>query len=200
MAEIRDLIKRLDHIENLKEDVAGDAAEVGAKAIGKHLPGVGLVFGGADAAYRVYNGDYLGAGISLLSGIVSLEPGLGTAASIALDAANIARDHLAVAENTPNIVADPEAAKEVASAPTPPSDKDIATIVGDNLSPEAISKLAAAAEQYALPAAAIVALLYGGKVLYDYLTAKTKEKISPKTSIREMMEIVRAEQIIREML
>lgn len=199
MSDIRNLIDKLDFIEyNINEDIAGDAAELGAKTVGKHLPGVGLAFGGADAAYRAYNGDYLGAGIALLSGLVSTVPGYGTLGSLALDAANITRDHLTVADNTPNVVDNPNAANSVAAQPDPPSAKDIAAIVGDKLSPEAISKLAEAAGQYALPAAAIVALLYGGKVLYDYITTKTKQKIAPKTSIAEMMEIVRAEYKLRE--
>ena len=104
----------------------------------------------------------------------------------------------AVAQQTPNVVADPEAANSIASQTTPPTEQEISAVVGDKLSPDAISKLASAAEQYALPAAAIVALLYGGKTLYDYITAKTKQKVSPKHSIAEMMEIVRTERSLRE--
>ena len=104
----------------------------------------------------------------------------------------------AVAQQTPNVVADTEAANSIASQTTPPTEQEISAVVGDKLSPDAISKLVSAAEQYALPAAAIVALLYGGKTLYDYITAKTKQKVSPKHSIAEMMEIVRTERSLRE--
>ena len=78
--------------------LAKDAAKTGllkgaGKIAGKLMPGVGLAFGAKDAYDRYKQGDYLGAGLSGLSGVASLVPGIGTAASIGLDAANLARDY-----------------------------------------------------------------------------------------------------------
>jgi hypothetical protein len=61
-------------------------------ALGKVLPGLGLAFGLYDAFTRAKEGDLTGAGIALTAGVVGLAPGLGTGASIALMATNIARD------------------------------------------------------------------------------------------------------------
>lgn len=103
-----------------------------------------------------------------------------------------------VASQTPNVVANTEAATELSQQHTPLTADDISAVVGNNLSPEAISKLAAEAAKYALPAIAVVSLLYGGKVLYDYLTSAAKEKTTTKHSLAEMIETVRAERMIRE--
>jgi len=71
-------------------------AKVGAKAVGKSLlkkiPGVGLVAGGVFAAQRAMAGDWTGAGLELASGAAGTIPGVGTAASVGLDAALAARD------------------------------------------------------------------------------------------------------------
>ena len=61
-------------------------------AIGKVVPGLGLAFGLYDAFQRASKGDLVGAGVALGGGVVGLAPGLGTGASVALMAANIARD------------------------------------------------------------------------------------------------------------
>lgn len=75
---------------------AKGAAKVGAKALGKSLlkkiPGVGLLAGGVFAAQRALSGDWAGAGLELASGAASTIPGVGTAASVGLDAALAARD------------------------------------------------------------------------------------------------------------
>ena len=72
----------------------GKAALGGAgKAVAKALPGVGLALGAKDAYDRFQKGDYTGAGIAGLSGVTSLIPGIGTAATLGLDAANLARDY-----------------------------------------------------------------------------------------------------------
>jgi len=71
----------------------GAAVQAGAKMLGKHIPGINLAFAGKDAYDRFKSGDYTGAGISALSGAAGLVPGIGTAASLGLDAANIARDY-----------------------------------------------------------------------------------------------------------
>ena len=70
----------------------GAAKGVG-KMLGKAIPGVGLAFGAADAYNRAKKGDWLGAGMAGASGLASLVPGIGTAASLGLDAANLARDY-----------------------------------------------------------------------------------------------------------
>jgi hypothetical protein len=75
---------------------AKGVAKVGAKAVGKSLlkkiPGVSILAGGAFAAQRAMQGDFLGAGGELLSGVAGSIPGIGTAASVGIDAALAARD------------------------------------------------------------------------------------------------------------
>lgn len=75
---------------------AKGVGKVGAKAVGKSLlkkiPGVGLVAGGVFAAQRAMAGDWTGAGLELASGAAGTIPGVGTAASVGLDAALAARD------------------------------------------------------------------------------------------------------------
>jgi hypothetical protein len=79
------------------EKVAGKGvAKVGAKAVGKSLlkkiPGVSILAGGAFATQRAMQGDWLGAAGELASGVAGTIPGLGTAASVGIDAALAARD------------------------------------------------------------------------------------------------------------
>jgi hypothetical protein len=75
---------------------AKGVGKVGAKAVGKSLlkkiPGVGLVAGGVFAAQRAMAGDWTGAGLELASGAAGTIPGVGTAASVGLDATLAARD------------------------------------------------------------------------------------------------------------
>lgn len=72
------------------------AGKGGTKALGKSLlkkiPGVGLLSGLWFAGKRALKGDWTGAGLELASGATSLIPGVGTAASIGLDALILARD------------------------------------------------------------------------------------------------------------
>ena len=70
---------------------AGAAKGIGKAILGK-IPGVGLVLGLADAGYRITQGDYTGAALAAGAGAASTVPGLGTAASIALSGALIAKD------------------------------------------------------------------------------------------------------------
>lgn len=71
-------------------------AKLGAKAIGKSLlkkiPGIGLLAGIGFGLQRAMKGDFAGAALELASGAVSLVPGFGTAASIAIDAGLAAKD------------------------------------------------------------------------------------------------------------
>ena len=75
--------------------VAGGAL---AKSLGKKIPLVGLGLGAIFAAQRAMQGDFLGAGLELASGAASTVPGLGTAGSIGIDAALMARDMTAMAD------------------------------------------------------------------------------------------------------
>jgi len=62
------------------------------KAALKKIPAIGLLAGALFAGQRAMAGDLTGAGLELASGGASLIPGLGTAASVGLDAALMARD------------------------------------------------------------------------------------------------------------
>lgn len=62
------------------------------KSVLKKIPLIGLVAGAGFAIQSAMNGDWTGAGLELASGAASLLPGVGTAASIAIDVANGARE------------------------------------------------------------------------------------------------------------
>ncbi len=70
--------------------------KMGAKGIGKSLlkkiPGVSILAGLGFGAQRALGGDFIGAGGELLSGLAGTIPGLGTAASVGIDAALMGRD------------------------------------------------------------------------------------------------------------
>jgi len=88
------LIESFGYDTNEGVAAAGQAAlGTAGKTLAKALPGVGLALGAKDAYDRFQKGDYTGAGIAGLSGITSLVPGVGTAATLGLNAANIARDY-----------------------------------------------------------------------------------------------------------
>jgi len=87
--------------ETVIKNAGSEAAEAGlekgaAKFLGKKIPLVGLGLGAFFALERAAKGDFLGAGLELASGAASTIPGLGTAGSVAIDAALIARDSGAV--------------------------------------------------------------------------------------------------------
>jgi hypothetical protein len=64
-----------------------------SKTIGKKMPfGVGMAISGASAVDRFKKGDIVGAGLDMASGVASIFPGIGTVASMGLDAVNIGRD------------------------------------------------------------------------------------------------------------
>jgi len=69
-----------------------------AKSAGKKIPFVGAVIGGGLALKELSEGDYLGAFGELTSGLVSMVPVIGTAASVAIDAGLLARDVMAANE------------------------------------------------------------------------------------------------------
>lgn len=95
----------MDRLSSAPGAGAAAAAKGGAKGVGKaiakRLPGLGLILGLAAAGDRLMDGDFLGAGIDVLSGVTSLVPGLGTAASVGLDATNYARDRSAQSPSRP---------------------------------------------------------------------------------------------------
>lgn len=69
--------------------------KLGGKALGtvlKKVPGIGALMGIGFMASRLADGDILGAGMELTSGLASTIPGAGTAASLGIDAALMARD------------------------------------------------------------------------------------------------------------
>jgi hypothetical protein len=92
---------------SLAQQAAAGAGTWGAakglgKALGKKIPGVGLALNAADAYDRVKKGDYWGAGIAGISGLAGLVPGVGTAASLGLDALNGYRDNKTDVDNWVN--------------------------------------------------------------------------------------------------
>ena len=66
--------------------------KTGFKSAVKKVPVLGAIAGGLFAIPRLLKGDWVGAGLELGSGAASLLPGVGTAASIGIDAALAARD------------------------------------------------------------------------------------------------------------
>jgi len=84
-------------ISGLTSKVTGKAAtKTVGKGLGKSLlkkiPGVGLLAGLGFGAQRAFSGDFSGAGLEVLSGLAGTIPGLGTAASTAIDAGLMAKD------------------------------------------------------------------------------------------------------------
>jgi hypothetical protein len=74
-----------------KVGLKGLGKGVGKSAL-KKIPGVSLLAGGGFAIQRAMQGDYVGALGELASGVVGTLPGVGTAASIGIDAALAGRD------------------------------------------------------------------------------------------------------------
>ena len=90
-----------DAAEGISKTIGREAAEAGVekgfgKLVGKKIPLVGLGLAAFFAAERAAKGDMLGASLELASGAASTFPGIGTGASLAIDAALIARDSGAI--------------------------------------------------------------------------------------------------------
>jgi len=82
-------------VESTKKVVklgAMDGAKVAGKSFLKKLPLIGLVAGIGFGIARAMEGDWKGAGMEVASGAFSLVPGIGTAASVAIDAALLEKD------------------------------------------------------------------------------------------------------------
>ena len=62
------------------------------KSLLKKIPVIGALASIPFAMYRANKGDWTGAGMEVLSGLVSTIPGVGTAGSVAIDAALFAKD------------------------------------------------------------------------------------------------------------
>ncbi len=62
------------------------------KGLVKKIPIIGAIAGAGYAVSRAVKGDWTGAAMELASGVASTMPGLGTAASVGIDAGLIARD------------------------------------------------------------------------------------------------------------
>jgi len=110
--------------------VAKAAPGVAGKMASKLVPGLGLAVGAYDAYDRAKKGDYIGAGLSGLGAVTSLIPGVGTAATMGLTGAQLARDYkmktgaFAPDEPAPGQTATPApgAAKAAGKYPTTPAE------------------------------------------------------------------------------
>ena len=75
------------------EQAAETIAVTTTKTVLKKLPlGIGLAFSVPFAIGRAMKGDYVGAGLEIASGLASIVPGPGTAASLSIDAVSATRD------------------------------------------------------------------------------------------------------------
>lgn len=108
--------------------VAKTAGKIGGKALGKSLikkiPIVGALAGVGFALSRAAKGDWTGAALELASGGASLLPGLGTAASVAIDAGLAARD---ISQSKSRSA---DQTMEVSDFTIKPLDKDTITMAG----------------------------------------------------------------------
>lgn len=75
-----------------------EALKEGGETVAKKIPGVGLICGLGFAISRSFQGDHSGAVMELMSGTASLVPGLGTAISVGIDGALLAKDMYALYE------------------------------------------------------------------------------------------------------
>lgn len=79
-----------------EQAAAKEVTKVSEKAVGKgilkKIPFLGLGIAGAFAADRLSEGDYAGAGMEIASGLMSIVPIIGTAGSVGVDVALMARD------------------------------------------------------------------------------------------------------------
>ena len=93
----------------------------------------------------------------------------------------ILRQQRAAAASVPNMVRDAGAANAFLKA-NPKNATDIAqgitSITKGAVAPTTVQQITQGAIKYGLPAAGIVALLYGGKKLFDYVTKRKKQKES----------------------
>ena len=108
--------------EAVGKNVVKKAIGKGAgKTLLKKIPGVSIIAGLAFASQRLMAGDGIGAIGELASGIASTLPGLGTAASVAIDAALIAKDVNSATKDANDIAKEAtDIAKEIQGPPEGP--------------------------------------------------------------------------------
>lgn len=83
------------------------ASKLGGSALSKAIPGIGLAVGGYFAADRAMKGDFVGAGMEALAGIVGLFPQFGgTIASLGISAALLAKDLSEEGKVSPSLTMD----------------------------------------------------------------------------------------------
>ena len=82
--------------ETIAERIAKATASAIGTGIAKKIPLAGLGVGAVLGGYRAFQGDFVGAGMEVASGGASMLPVVGTGASIAIDAAILARDIAAI--------------------------------------------------------------------------------------------------------
>ena len=87
-----------------KKTAAKGAAKGLGKAALKKIPIIGALGGLAFGASRLMKGDISGALMEVASGAASIVPGIGTAASVALDAALMAKDVSAASKDSSEVV------------------------------------------------------------------------------------------------
>jgi hypothetical protein len=152
-------------------------AKVGAKAVGKSLlkkiPGVGLVAGGVFAAQRAMAGDWTGAGLELASGAAGTIPGVGTAASVGLDAALAARDMGALGGTPETRAADAAQGGQAPKAAAQPKQSAVQGKPGGGI----FSKAAGFVKRNPLMMAAggLGLAAVGAKTAYDYMSGGGEE-------------------------
>jgi hypothetical protein len=109
---------------------AEEAAKIGGKTLLKSflkkIPVIGALAGLGFAAADLVEGDVSGAALDAASGIVSIVPGVGTAASVAIDAAHAAKDMGAFksADSTKEVPKSTTAAAALDKSDDPPDDPD----------------------------------------------------------------------------
>ena len=129
---------------------------------------------GAPAVMRV-----AGQGAVNTGKVIARNPVKSTVAGAAIADPEAAKDVINTASNAYNFIKNPQAAV-TASAKEVWNDlqtatSDITNMVGDKLSSEVTKALATVAVNTALPVAGVIALLYGGKKLYDYMTSDSDD-------------------------
>jgi len=171
---------------------AKGVAKVGAKAVGKSLlkkiPGVGLVAGGVFAAQRAMAGDWTGAGLELASGAAGTIPGVGTAASVGLDAALAARDMGALGGTPETRAAEAAQSGQAPKATAQPKQAAVKGKPGGGI----FSKAAGFVKRNPLMMAAggLGLAAVGAKTAYDYMSgggeeAKVQSGQNPDSGILE---------------
>ena len=157
--------------------LAKEGAKIGGKALGKSLlkkiPLIGAVAGLGFGAQRALHGDWLGAAGEVASGAASTIPGLGTAASVGIDAALAGRDiyKASKGEGEEGAVPTPEAAPPI----TPP--------VEASIPPQAVQPVIPSVQPITPPEPTPAPVADHGDVLNDISsnTGKTNDLISSLT-------------------